>query len=165
MTTMLAIHILILLSSSRNGLRNFLINLGSILGTILWNVLLFVGLGFARLISSFFFVLIFTLIIAPSWLLDHFSTNNATDGIENSSSEFQKTNGIPEGWIRVRICRTDEISDLDLDWETQRTSDEDTDRTVVQGGEREGWEDRDIFVVTKEEIERRVWTWMETLDE
>jgi hypothetical protein len=162
---MLLIHILILLSSSRNGLRNFLIYLGSILGTMLWNIIRFVGLCFARLINSFFFVLMFILIIAPSWLLDHFSTNNATDGIEKRSNEVQRTNGIPDGWIRVRICRTDEISDLDLDGDTQRMVDEDTNRTVVQSGQRGGWEDRDISVVTKEEIERRVWTWLGTLCE
>jgi hypothetical protein len=156
-TTMLTVHILMLLS--RYGLRNFLLNLGTIIGTMLLKLLLFVALSIARLFNCFFFAALFTVFIAPTWLLNRYSTSIAHRRTENNDNVVQRSNGIPEGWVTVKICRTDEISELDLGGNIQMV--EDPDRTLVGSGEIGEWEDREMFVVTKEEIERRVWTWLE----
>lgn len=82
---------------------------------------------------------------------------SANDGKENHGNEVKKTNGIPEGWVKVQVCNTDEISEFYLDRHTNGT--------VVPSGEKGEWEERELLDVTKEEIERRVWTWLRTLNE
>jgi hypothetical protein len=150
-----AIHILILFSSSHRGLRYFLRNLASILGSLFLKLLFCFGLCFARVVNCFFFAIFFVLFIGPTWLINRYS-KDSNSGNEVPSKDVPKTNGNPEGWVKMRICRTEEISEFYLD--------EDTDKTVVMG-KRGEWEEREIVEVTKEEIERRVRTWLEVADE
>jgi hypothetical protein len=89
-------------------------------------------------------VLLFDL---PCWIQAYFSDGSAE--IEGINLEVVKKKiDMPEGWIRVSICGTDDISEFDLDW-------------VAEMAESNvGWEGRKVVSATKEEIERKVLRWL-----
>jgi hypothetical protein len=71
-------------------------------------------------------------------------------------------NGIPEDWVTIRLCGTDEISEFELE-----------DRTLVVTKTLDGifpawigsWEKRELFVTTSAEIDVKVSSWLDSLDE
>jgi len=70
--------------------------------------------------------------------------------------------GIPKDWVTIRLCRTEEISDFELE-----------DRTMVVTKTLDGmfegwvgsWEKRELFVTNKDEIVAKVTSWLDSLDE
>lgn len=117
------------------------------------------------------------LLLASAWLTDLFTLRRPLFGgnqhiqlTDNTTSAYnlQETysnggnrpgmNGIPSDWVRIRICPTDEISELQLDNDTGNT------HNGMQNGEIGGWQEREQFVPTKAELEQRVWAWMDTID-
>jgi hypothetical protein len=153
------------------GLQHLIVTLISLLGETLWRMLLFLGPCFARIINGFFFALL----IGPAWLIERFSYRSPNSiksirSIETSSnsSSIQETmekvsnqagkDGIPSNWVTIRLCHTDEISEFKLDQDTARTQD------GVQSGEIGEWEEREMFVTTREEIDKKVQEWLKILD-
>ncbi len=67
-------------------------------------------------------------------------------------------NGIPSDWVKITLCPTDDISELLLDNDTGRAL------NGMPSGEIRDWEERELFVATKAEIEHRVWAWMDTIE-
>jgi hypothetical protein len=122
-------------------------NLALLLGLLLAKIIFFLGLCFARVIGAFFYTLLVLLFDFPCWAWACFSDGPAETGPINLES-VQKRIDMPEGWIRVSICGTDEISEFDLDWIA------DTEDSNV------GWEGRKVIGATKEEIDRKVLRWL-----
>ena len=92
------------------------------------------------------------------------STNDTTsvDTPQDSNSTGGNQpgmNGIPSDWVRIKLCKTDEISELLLNNDTAMTL------NVMQSGDMGVWEEREQFMITKKEIERRVSAWLERLEE
>jgi hypothetical protein len=122
-------------------------SLALLLGPLLAEIIFFLGLCFARVIGAFFYTLLILLFDFPCWLWACFSDGPAETG-PIYSEVVKKKIDMPEGWIRVSICGTDEISEFDLDWVA------DTDDSNV------GWEGRKVIGATKEEIESKVLRWL-----
>lgn len=57
--------------------------------------------------------------------------------------------GILSDWVTIRLCHMDEISEFRLDQDMARTQD------GAQSGEIGEWEERELFVTTREEIEKK----------
>ena len=159
--------IVLFLNCPHFALRLLLRAIPSILGEILWSLLLFFGLCFARLVGFFFFAAF----VGPVWLIERWAYANPTplanNDIHTSSSvpvQASKSNGgnqagkngIPSDWVTIQLCTTDEISEFNLDEDTIRTQD------GVQSGEN--GEERVLLRTTKQEIERKVRGWLETID-
>jgi hypothetical protein len=122
-------------------------NLALLLGPLLAQIIFFLGLCFARVIGAFFYTLLVLLFDFPCWAWACFSDGPAETG-PIYPEVVKKKIDMPEGWIRVSICGTDEISELDIDWVA------DTDDPNA------GWEGRKVVGATKEEIERKVLRWL-----
>jgi hypothetical protein len=128
-------------------ISNAIFNLALLLGPLLARLIFFLGLCFARVIGVFFYTLLVLLFDFPCWAWACFSDGPAETGPIIVESVKKKID-MPEGWIRVSICGTDEISEFDLDWVA------DTADSNV------GWEGRRVIGATKEEIERKVSRWL-----
>jgi hypothetical protein len=140
---------------------------------LLWKSLLSMALGITQAMSW----ILYGLLLGSAWLTDRFTrrrslfgttlsiriTNNTTSvhGLQepnsNGGNQLGK-NGIPSDWVRIRLCRTDEISELLLNNDTARTL------NGMQSGEIGDWEGRELFVTTKAEIEQQVRAWLQTLE-
>jgi hypothetical protein len=124
-----------------------IVNLALLLGPLLVGIFIFLGLCFARVVSAFFYTLLILLFDFPRWAWECFNDGPAETGPINLDVVKKKID-MPEGWIRVSICGTDEISEFDLAWVA------DMDDSNV------GWEGRKVIGATKEEIERKVLRWL-----
>ncbi|KAE9366329.1 hypothetical protein N431DRAFT_419540 [Stipitochalara longipes BDJ] len=151
------------------GLRALFLSFFSLLGTLIWKIFICLALGFARMISAFLFVPLFAMI----WTFERFFGYNSPSlepsslvQTSNNSLAVQASkagmNGIPKDWVTVRLCGTDEISDFELE-----------DRTLVVTKPLDGmfegwigsWEKRQLFVTTRAEIDVKVTSWLDSLDE
>jgi hypothetical protein len=122
---------------------------------LLWQSILSIALSITQAI----------LFLGSDWLTDRLtrcralfegyqnisSSNNTTSGDppqdQNSTGGNQPgMNGIPSDWVRIELCRTDEISELQLNDDS---------------GEMGIWEEREQFMTTKKEIKGRVSAWLE----
>jgi hypothetical protein len=129
---------------------------------LLWQIILSIALNITQAMSW----VVYGLLLGSEWLIDRLTRPRALfDGYQNISSSNNTAsvdtpqypdstggnrpgmNGIPTDWVRIELCDTDEISDLQLD-----------------NGEMGIWEEREQFMITKREIEGRVSAWLETLE-
>jgi hypothetical protein len=158
----MALGVLLLAISSHFGLQHLIVTLVSLLGEIIWRTLLFLALCFARIINGFFLALF----IGPVWLIERFSyrcpypikdirsietgSNSASiqETMEKVTNQAGK-DGILSDWVTIRLCHMDEISEFRLDQDMARTQD------GAQSGEIGEWEERELFVTTREEIEKK----------
>ncbi|KAN0090051.1 hypothetical protein V8E51_018630 [Hyaloscypha variabilis] len=163
------IAVVVMVVSFQLGIRTLFLNLISLLGTLTWKTVVFLALNFARVVSAFLFVPLFAIV----WTFERFfgysspplepkslvqTTHNSLSVQASKAGE----NGIPEDWVTVRLCRTNEISDFELE-----------DRTLVVNKTLDGvfdgwigsWEKRELFVITREEIDAKVISWLDSLDE
>jgi hypothetical protein len=149
--TMYIIHLFLIGSSIfwefGDAVTYAIFNLALLLGPLLAKIIFFLGLCFARVIGAFFYTLLVLLFDFPCWLWACFNDGPAETGPINLEVVKKKID-MPEGWIRVSICGTDEISEFDLDW------------VVDTADSNVGWEGRKLIGATKEEIERKVLRWL-----
>jgi hypothetical protein len=122
-------------------------NLALLIGPLLAQIIFFLGLCFARVIGAFSYALLVLLFDFPCWAWACFNDGPAETG-PIYLEVVKKKIDMPEGWIRVSICGTDEISEFDIDWVAE------TDDSNA------GWEGRKVVEATKEEIERKVLRWL-----
>ncbi|CZR67414.1 uncharacterized protein PAC_17313 [Phialocephala subalpina] len=150
-----------------SGSRHHLINLFTFVGTLLLQALKFLGLLFARLIGVFFYLLLLTLIDFPSWLLSFRRPKPYAcpecqlhqKQHQNQYQEPKKEKDKPTGWVTVKICNTDEISELNL---SHSTAEHGLHRIRHPHG---SWEHRYFRHVSPEEIKRRILPWLEQIAE
>jgi hypothetical protein len=163
------IAVVVMVVSFQLGIRTLFLNLISLLGTLTGKTVVFLALNFARVVSAFLFVPLFAIV----WTFERFFGYNSPplepkslvqtthNSLSVQASKAGK-NGIPEDWVTVRLCRTNEISDFELE-----------DRTLVVNKTLDGvfdgwigsWEKRELFVITREEIDAKVISWLDSLDE
>jgi hypothetical protein len=124
-----------------------IVNLALLLGSLSVKIVFFLGLCFARAIGAFSYTLLVLLFDFPYWAWECFNDGPAETG-PIYPEVVKKKIDMPDGWIRVSICGTDEISEFDLDWVA------DTADSNV------GWEGRKVIGATKEEIESKVLRWL-----
>jgi hypothetical protein len=163
---------LILLSLPRLALRGIFFRIISFLGCLIWGIFKLLAISFARVISAFFFALLICPIRILELLFSHHSpplygtsirtTKNSTPGHESRGGSKAGMDGIPNDWVTIRLCGTDEISDFQLD-----------DTTVIIAKTVDGifdgwigsWEKRELFVTTKAEINVKVSEWLKALED
>jgi len=140
---------------------------------LLWQSILSIALSITQAMSW----VVYGLLLGSDWLTDRLTRHRALfEGYQNVSSSNNTTsvdtpqdpnstggnqpgmNGIPGDWVRVKLCRTDDISELWLDNDIGRAL------YVMQSGEMGIWEERGQFMTTKREIEGRVSAWLEKLE-
>lgn len=132
-----------LISSFHHTVRNLLAYIGS----LMLKVAFLIGLAIAYIINAIFFTLLFLLVDFPSWIMAR-TTSSDVDHVPQTSNNHIL--GYPEGWVRVSLCRTDRISELDL--EAGGADD-------VEDGNEE--QQRPGF--SRQESEQRVGSWLERM--
>jgi len=162
---------LLWLSLPRLALRAIFLTIVSLLFSLLWKIFILLALSFARVIAALFFVLL----ICPIRIIErvfsyrspsHFgtsiqTTNHSAPIHESMGGNRAGKDGIPNDWVTIKLCGTDEISHFQLD-----------DRTVVVARMVDGifdgwigsWEERELFVTTREDIDMKVSEWIRTLE-
>ncbi|KAE8440540.1 hypothetical protein EG329_007257 [Mollisiaceae sp. DMI_Dod_QoI] len=139
----------------RGGYRYILINLFQGLGILLFKLLIILAMAFAKIVGGFFYLLLLVLFDFPSWVLSFASTSDSCPECQQRHGQQKKKIDMPEGWVRVPICQTDEISVFDLNPQTMQLG--------LHSLENGPWDEREIFQVTKEEIRQRVIPWLDQI--
>ena len=120
--------------------------IGTLIGAILWQIFLLTALTLARTITLIPYILIFGMPMVVDFFIDLFSKPS---DINDAEELTPRPKDIPEGWVKVRRIRTDEISEFDLNFQ-------------ASGGE---WENRDVSESTIAEIRASVERWQELVRE
>jgi hypothetical protein len=162
---------LLWLSLPRLALRAIFLTIVSRLISLVWKIFILLALSFARVISALFFVLLICPIRIIERVFSHHSPSNFGTSIQttNHSAPTQESmggnqagkDGIPNDWVTIKLCGTDEISHFQLN-----------DRTVIIAEMVDGifngwigsWEERELFVTTRAEIDVKVSEWLETCE-
>jgi hypothetical protein len=85
------------------------------LGRVFLKLIILVGFCFAVTINTFFYCLLFTLLIVPEWIWNRFSRY---DGKLTQEEVKENSDIVVDGDFeaeKVMICKTDDISELELD--------------------------------------------------
>jgi hypothetical protein len=134
----------------------FLAELLRPIGHLIFKVAVLFGLLFARVITAAFFLLFIVPVLSISWAYSFFQISkthsNDTDYEQDKTVEgIQGVHG-----VRITICRTDEVSDFELDWD-----DMDSDTVKGESGEWEGRGGRKDDILMGQESESRARDWVD----
>jgi hypothetical protein len=129
----------------------FLAELLRPIGHLIFKVAVLFALLFARVITAAFFLLFIVPVLSISWAYSFFQISkthsNDTDYEQDKTVEgIQGVHG-----VRITICRTDEVSDFELDCDTVRR----------ESGEWEGRGSRRDDILMGQESESRAREWVD----
>jgi len=123
------------------------------IGHFLFKATVLFGLLFARIVTAAFFIVFIVPVLSISWACSFFQISKTHSS--DTDYEPDKTVNAIKGvhGVRITICRTDEVSELELDWED--------DGDTVRGDTGE-WEDRrsqgeDVLMIGERDERAREW--------
>lgn len=119
----------------------------ALVGRLLFKSVLTFGLAFSWLINCFFFTSMLVFLDIPYYILSSKAAGN--EWIEDGECRMRgvKAQEGLEGWCRIKLCPTDDISEFELD--------------ISEGV----WEDRVSMKVSKEQLERGIKEWVAGISE